>query len=56
MSFSGDAGEDPQKVGQAVEKKSNNLRDGFAGFVQGQDASFRTAGDSSGIVKAGASQ
>ena len=40
-----DAGEDPQQVGEAVEKQPDDLGDRFAGFVEGEHAPFRAAGD-----------
>ena len=40
-------GQDPQEVGKAVEKQPDNLGHGFAGFMQGEHAALRPAGDGS---------
>ncbi len=50
-SFAGDAGEDPQEVGKAVEKEPDDFGHGLAGFVEGKHAALGAAGDGARIIE-----
>ncbi len=47
-----DAGEDPEKVGKAVEKQPDDFRHGFPGFVKCEHGALGPAGDGPRKIKA----
>lgn len=51
-----DSCENPKAIGEAVEEESDGFRDGFPGFVQGEDGALGAAGHGTGEVQSGASQ